>query len=188
MPRKSNRQKIEDFLDEQDEGFQWYFLVLPELLEKISSRNPALAYTFQQLEAGQRIALYALLMREYRTNSDMAWDAVDQMKIDRAEYPKHFHRISGKSLSKRSRQLIAPAEKVRDAIMHGRYETSAEIEKAILRCLQYAKLLNDEFEAKVGFRPFGKLQGVTSKKGKPQLDERISTAVLRGLGFEVAID
>jgi len=183
MARRSNRKKIEDFIAAQDEGFRWYFDLLPELLEKIGNRKPALAYVFQQLEAGQRVALYALLMREYRTNSRMAWEAVDRIDITRSEYPKLFERITGKSLKNKVREKIAPAEKVRDAIMHGRDETSAEIENAILVCLEYAKLLNDEFDAKAGFKPFGKLRGVTGRKGKPQLEARISAAVIRGLGL-----
>jgi hypothetical protein len=183
MVRQSNRKKIENFIAAQDDGFRWYFDLLPELLDKITNRKPALAYVFQQLEAGQRVALYALLMREYRTNSRLAWAAVDGININRSDYPKLFERITGKSLKNKLRDQIAPAEKVRDAIMHGRDETSAEIETAILGCLKYAKLLNDEFQIKAGFKPFGKLRGVTGKKGKPQLDERISEAVIKGLGF-----
>jgi hypothetical protein len=183
MARQSNKTKIASFLADQDEGFRWYFDLLPELLDKISNPKPALAYVFQQLEAGQRVAIYALLMREYRTDSRMAWAAVDDLDITRSEYPKLFERIAGKTLKSKVRDQIAPAEKVRDAIMHGRDETSAEIENAILVCLKYARLLNDEFEAKAGFKPFGKLRGVTSKKGKPQLNQRISEAVIKGLGL-----
>ena len=183
MARQSNRVKITKNLAEQDDGVQWYFDLLPELLDKISSSSPALAYCFQQIEAAQRVGIYALLMREYRTDSEMTWSAVDRLDITRSNFPALFERIVGKSLDKRGRAIIEPAEHVRDAITHGRDKSDAEIHAAILKCLEYVEFLNDEFGKKAGFRPVGKLRGVTSKKGRAQLDKKISRAVLQGLGL-----
>lgn len=181
MARKSARDKIDTNLAKQDDGLKWYFSVLPEVLDGVSTASPALAYSFQLIESGQRMGLYALIMREYRTDSELTWKAVDRIDITRRNFPLLFQKISGKTLSKTGRQLIAPAESVRDAIMHGREKTEAEIQEAILKCLEYAEYLNAEFFAKAGFRPFGKLQGVTSKKGIPQLPRKISQLVLDGL-------
>jgi hypothetical protein len=183
MARSSARQKIDKNLLAQDAGVRWYFGLLPELLDKISSCSPALAYCFQQIEAAQRVGLYALLMREYRTDSALTWKAVDQIDITRVNFPEFFERILGSKLDSRGRQIIVPAEAVRDAITHGRQKSSAEIHDAILKCLEYVEFLNDEFFCKAGFRPVGPLRGVTSKKGKPQLDKKITRAVLGGLGF-----
>jgi hypothetical protein len=181
MARKSAREKIAENLKAQDEGLKWYFSILPELLDKVSTASPALAYSFHLIESAQRMALYALIMREYRTDSELTWSAVDRIDITRKNFPILFQKISGKNLSKSGRSIIEPAEKVRDAIMHGRGKTEAELQEAILRCLEYAEFLNGEFFSKVGFRPFGKLQGVTSKKGVPQLPKKISRLVLDGL-------
>lgn len=181
MAKKSARERIDANLAGQDDGLKWYFSILPEVLDGVSTASPALAYCFHLIESGQRMALYALIMREFRTNSRLTWKAVDRIDITRTNFPILFAKISGKNLSKSGRELIKPAEGVRDAIMHGRQKSEAQILNAILNCLEYAQFLNSEFSEKVGFRPFGKLQGVTSKKGAPQLPENISRLVLDGL-------
>lgn len=186
MAKISERKKIDDYLSAQDQGLRDYFQVLPELLDKVSSSEPALAYCFQRIEMAQRVGLYVLLMREYRTNSALAWAAVDRVNITRTSFPDLFKTISGKQLPANFRDMILPAEKVRDAIMHGRKETKAQINQAILQCLKYAVALNEQFQEKCAFKPFGPLRGVTSKKGSPQLSEKISHAVLAGLKISSA--
>lgn len=185
MAKISERQKIADFLVELDQSAREYFRLLPELLDNVSSSEPALAYCFQRIEMAQRVGLYALLMREYRTNSEMAWEAIDDLQIDRNSFADHFRRISGKQLPESLRAKIKPAEEVRDRIMHGRSESRAAIHRAILICLQYADLLNKQFHKKVGFKPFGQLRGVTSNRAKPQLDRKITLAVLAGLKLPI---
>ena len=184
MAKKSARQKIEDNLAAQHDGVKWYFSLLPEVLDNVSTASPALSYCFQLIESAQRVGLYALIMREYRTDSELTWDAVDRLDITRKNYPLFFKNISGKALDNSGRSIIEPAEKVRDAITHGRSKSEAEMHAAILRCLEYAEFLNDQFQAKAGFRPVGPLRGVTSKKGAPQLSKKISRAILRGLEIE----
>lgn len=185
MSRLSIRKKITLNLAQQDDGVRWYFDLLPELLDNISSCKPALAYCFQQIEAAQRAGLYALLMREYRTDSELTWKAVDRLDITRKNLSEFFERISGKQLDARGRTIIAAAESTRDAITHGREKSDAQIMTAIESCLEYAKFLNQEFDEKVGFRPVRQLRGVTSKRGVGQLDKKISKAVLTGLHFPV---
>lgn len=124
-------------------------------------------------------------MREFRTDSGLAWDAVDRMDITRANFPVFYRSIIGKKLPEALQTTIEPAEKVRDDITHGRSKTSAEIHRAILKCLEYAEALNSVFHKHAQFRPIGPLRGVTGKRGKPQLDRKISRAVLKGLGFPV---
>ena len=174
MVQISTADKIKKNFDAQEQGFQKYFVLLKELLEKISSPEPALAYCFQRIEFAQRNGLYALLMREYRTDSDLSWQVVDRLDVTR---------ISGKRLPSNLKLIIQPAESVRDDITHGRTKSKAEINKAILNCIEYAEALNAAFNNQVGFKPIGDLRGVTSKRGKPQLDKKISRVVLKGLGF-----
>ena len=183
MAKKSNRAKIDENLESQDDGVRWYFGYLPEVLDNVSTASPALAYCFQLIESAQRTGLYALIMREYRTDSALTWSAVDRLDITRKSFPELFNAITGKSLGIAGRDIIAPAEAVRDAIMHGRTKSEAELHKAILNCLEYVEFINDEFEAKAGFRPVGPLRGVTSKKGAPQLPKKVSRVVLHGLGL-----
>lgn len=185
MARLSARDQIERNLNEQDDCVRWYFDLLPELLDNISSSKPALAYCFQQIESARRVGLYVLLMREYRTDSALAWQAVDKIDLTRSNYPEFFERILAKKLGAQGRNIIEPAEIVRDAITHGRNKSAAEIHKAILNCLEYAKFLNEEFFEKAGFRPVGPLRGVTGRRGKPQLEKKITRVVLIGLGFRM---
>ncbi len=185
MPKISSREKITNYLDGQSDGVKWYFTLLPELLDNISTPEPALYYCFQRIESAQRVGLYCLLMRAYRTDSKLAWGAVDRLDITRRNFLDFYEAVAGHKLPPTLRATIEPAEKVRDRIIHGRQESKASVHNAILSCLKFADTLNDAFFVGVGFRPIGPLKGVTGMKGKPQLDQKISRAVLRGLGFPV---
>lgn len=181
MGKKSIRTQIAENLASQDDGIKWYFSLLPEVLDNVSTPSPALSYCFQLIEAAQRVGLYALIMREYRTDSELTWRAIDTIDITRKNFPILFSNISGKKLDGSGRLIIEPAEKVRDAITHGRHKSEVEIQRAILACLQYATFLNGEFYTKVGFKPFGPLRGVTGKKGAPTLPKKVTRLVLIGL-------
>jgi hypothetical protein len=183
MPRVSIRRQIADKLETLEAGLRGYFAILEELLDNVSSSEPALAYRFQSIESAQRMSLYVLLMREYGTNSEMTWKAVDSIDITRKSYPEKFKAILDKDLDDQCRTIIAPAERIRDAIMHGRSQSKAKIQSAILCCLNYAEFVNLEFYRKAGFKPYGPLTGFTSKRGRPQLSKKVSAAVLRGLAF-----
>lgn len=184
MAKKSSKEKAVIAFNALDEKAQQYFDVLPELINNVSRPEPALAYSFQKVEMAQRNALYVLLMREYRTNGGLAQLAVDNIDITRSNFPDLYKSISGKSLNKDLREIIKPAEEIRDKITHGRKCRSSDVFKAITQCLEYAHAMNDEFSKSVGFRPFGPQTGVTGMKGKPQHDKKITRAILRGLGFQ----
>jgi hypothetical protein len=185
VPNVSTKAQVKANLAAQSEGVRGYFRLLEELLDNVSSPEPALAYCFQRIETAQRVGVYALLMREYRTNSDLAWRAVDRLDLTRSNFPTFYRAILGKNLPDALRTVIQPAEDVRDDITHGRWKSKAEVQRAILGCLKYAEQLNQAFQTDAGFCPVGPLRGVTSKKGKPQLEKKISRAVLKGLGFPV---
>jgi hypothetical protein len=183
MPRVSSKAKVKSQLALQEAGVRWYFQLLDELLDNISKPEPALAYCFQRIEMAQRMGLYALLMRNYRTNSGLAWKAVDMIDITRSNFPDLYKNLTGKALASELRDLIQSAETVRDNITHGRVQSSAKVHNAILSCLDYASALNAQFHSDAGFKPIGPLSGTTGARGKPQLDKKISRAVLLGLGF-----
>lgn len=182
MVKISSKEQVLIKYNALDNGMKQYFSLLPELVKNISKAEPALAYCFQRIEMAQRIGLYVLLMRIYRTNSELAWSAVDKIDITRSGYPKLYLSITGNEFQNDLRDKIRPAELVRDRITHGRSQSSAQVNKAIVNCLEYAQDLNAKFQADSGFKPIGPLRGVTGKRGKPQLDKKISAAVLKGLG------
>ena len=183
MARVSSKDQIKASFAKQEQGLRDYFPLMIELIDNISSPEPALAYCFQRIEMAQRGGLYALLMREYRTDSALAWGSVDRLDLTRSNFPSFYRSITGKKLPATLHDVIAPAEKVRDDITHGRQKTGAEIHGAILKCLDYAKALNDAFHKHAGFRPVGPLRGVTSKRGKPLLEKKLTRLVLKGLDF-----
>ena len=79
---------------------------------------------------------------------------------------------------------LREAENTRDAIMHGKTTTDDKIRNAIARVLEYAEEVNKQLEEKHTLKPFGKLQGVTSKTKK--LDKRTTRYLLKGMGFTIA--
>jgi hypothetical protein len=182
MPKPSLAARNLSKLRHASDGVQYYFWMLPELLENVSSPGPALAYCFQNIEYAQRRALYALLMRRFRTDSDVTWEAIDSLDITRSNFPDFYQSFSGKKFPKGLRDLMTPAETVRDNITHGRDASVTDVHRAIGICLDYAEQVNERMWLDVGFRPFGRLQGVTSSK-RPQLNTEISHLVLKGLGL-----
>lgn len=186
MAKISTAEKVKLALANSDQKVRGYFPLLSELVENISSPEPALAYCFQRIEMAQRVSIYVLLMREYRTNSELAWKVVDKIDMTRSGFPEMYKEISGKTLPNHLRDLIKPAEKIRDDITHGRSKTAAQINSAICCCLVYANDMNTEFSENVGFSPFGDLRGVTSNKSRPQLEKRLTRLVLKGLGFDLS--
>ncbi|MFN4039717.1 MAG: hypothetical protein ACK4IB_10300 [Erythrobacter sp.] len=183
MPKKSFKSQALASFSKLDEKAQLYFDVLPELINNVTRPEPALAYSFQKIEMAQRNALYVLLMREYRTNGDLAQHAVNKIDITRSNFPQLYKSISGKNLNKELREIIKPAEAIRDRITHGRKCQSSDVFKAIKLCLDYAYSMNEEFSKSVGFKPFGPQTGATGMKGKPQHDKKVTKAILQGLGF-----
>jgi hypothetical protein len=182
MPKPSEKQKILSQYEKSDEGVKYYFDMLPDILAGIQSPEPALAYCFQRIEAGQRICLYAILMRKHRTDSAITWNIIDDLDITRKNYTEIYDRIVGKSLDQSVIYILKDAVSVRDKITHGKDASRISVLKAVGVCLEYANAFNKAVHADVGFRPFGRLQGVTSSK-RPQLDKNISHLVLKGLGL-----
>ena len=185
MPRMSKAEGIVEKLKACDEGTRYYFWMLEELIRKVSRPEPALAYCFQRIESAQRVALYALLMRKYRTDSQLAWEAIDRLDITRTNFPAFYHVLSGRKFPKELRDILSPAEAVRDRITHGKVSKTGTVLTAIGTCLDYAEALNAKVWTDAGFRPFGQLRGVTSSS-RPQLEKEISRLVIRGLGLENA--
>lgn len=182
MPKLSQVQRAISRHNRCSVGLKNYFGMLDELLSKVSLPYPALAYCFQRIESAQRITLYALLMRKYRTNSDLAWNAIDRLDLTRSNYPDFYHALSGKRLDPKLREILKPAELARDKITHGKICKPSQVLEAIILCLDYAEAFDGAVYVQAGFRPFGPLRGVTSSK-RPQLEREISRLVIKGLGL-----
>jgi hypothetical protein len=182
MPKPSNKQRVINCFDSQDEGIRYFFDQLPDIINHVYSPEPALAYCFQRMESGQRVALYVLLMRKFRTDATVAWAVVDGMDITRKSFPEHYETLAGTAIGGGVTGLLTEAVKVRDRITHGKQAQTSDVLGAVIACLGYAAALNKQVRSDAGFAPFGRLQGVTSSR-RPQLDKDISRLVIKGLGL-----
>lgn len=182
MPKPSNKQRVLNCFDTHDDGMRYFFDQLPDIINHVYSPEPALAYCFQRIESGQRVALYALLMRRFRTDATVAWSVIDGMDITRKSFPEHYETLAGAAISTNVASLLRDAVKVRDRITHGKQAQASEVLGAVISCLEYAAALNRQVRAHAGFAPFGRLQGVTSSR-RPQLEKDISRLVIKGLGL-----
>lgn len=171
-------------LSQIDADLIFHFDHLPNIVEKLGELpDVALAYCFSKLEFGHRRILYAGLMRKYRLDSEKSWEAVIGHDIKRNDYPEIYCRIFGNEITDATLAIIKPAEKIRDRMIHGKQPSTKQIWGAVLLCLDYAAAFNLETKASQGFAGFGRMQGITGKKGKPPLPKDVSYLALKGLGF-----
>jgi hypothetical protein len=174
---------VKSCFNAQTEGVQYYFGELLHIVDNVKSPEPALAYCFQRVEAAQRTALYALLMRKYRTDATVTWGIIDSLDITRKSFPVHYSQLTGHQIQDPVTAHLTQATAIRDRIMHGKKAAASDVLSAVISCLSYATALNAQVQADAGFAPFGKLRGVTSSR-KPKLEKDISRLVLKGLGFK----
>lgn len=182
MARISKKTKLIEQLGGCDAGVQYYFDLLEEILNHVSSPEPALAYCFQRIESAQRVSLYVLLMRIYRTDLQLTWKLIDDLDLTRKNFPQFYCEITGKTFDPALTESLKGAMKVRDRITHGKSANRTAVLDAIGDCIRYASALNAKIKADAGFAPFGSLKGVTSSK-RPQLSKDISRLLIKGLGL-----
>jgi hypothetical protein len=156
------------------------------LVESDFSLEVLLAYTFLRLEQGQHMALYCGARKLHKTDGELTWRAIDSQHMIREGFHKYFETIYGAALPQDVRDIITPAEKIRDRVMHGKGLDPAELREAISRTLQYADHINRFLDQRnVGFRPFcGDLRGFVGRL--ESMDKATSRWVLKGMGFQIA--
>jgi hypothetical protein len=156
------------------------------LIDSSFSLEVVLAYTFLRLEQGQHMALYCGARRQHKTDGELTWRAIDSQHMIRDGFHRFFETIFGAPLTQDVRDIISPAEKIRDRLMHGKGLNDAELREAISRTLHYADHINRFLDARgVGFRPFcGDLRGFVGRL--EAMDTATSRWILKGMGFQIA--
>ena len=139
-----------------------YFEHVPKLLDDFPM-DVCLAYVFSRLELGQNMALYCGAVRIYKTDAELTRQAVGIHHMTRKEFVELYNTVFGFDLPKTAHSDLREAENTRDAIMHGKTTTDDKIRNAIARVLEYAEEVKKQLEEKHKLKPFGNLQGVTSK-------------------------
>jgi hypothetical protein len=71
-------------------------------------------------------------------------------------------------------------------MIHGKVPSTKETWGAVLRCIEYAVAVNAHLKEREGFSGYGRMQGITGKKGSPTLPKPVSKLALKGIGFKKA--
>jgi len=180
-----SRPGLRNLFDGYDDNIRNYFSEFRTLVDSQFSLEVLLAYSFFRLEQGQRIALYCGARRLHKTDSDLTWRAIDGQHMIREVVQKFFQTIFGEALPRDTQEIIEPAEKIRDRLMHGRGLDESEVREAVSRVLYYAQQMNEFIQARAGFRPFvGDLRGFVGRLEAQ--DAATSRWILKGMGFNLA--
>jgi len=181
-----SRPGLRNLFDGFDENIRAYFSEFRGLVDSAFSLDVVLAYVFFRLEQGQRMTLYCGARKLHKTDSELTWNAIDTQHLTREAFQKCFESVYGVPIPPALLDIIVPAEKIRDRLMHGRDLDDAGLREAISRVLYFADGINQFLEAqKVGFRPFvGDLRGFVGRLDS--LEKPTSRLILKGMGFQIA--
>jgi len=163
---------------------QEYFKHLPKLVAEFPL-DVCLSYLFARMEQGQNVALYCGIVKVHKANATLAWQAIQSLHITRGEFRRKFTAIFGADPAKAAQKDLEVAEKVRDAVMHGKSVTEAQKRNAIAAVLWYAEEINKQLGSVAGFKPFrASLKGF---KGRARsLDKSATRWMLKGMGFDIS--
>lgn len=182
----ATRPGLRNLFDLLDADVRAFFDEFRALVESNFSMQVVLAYVFLRLEQGQHMALYCGARKLHKTDGALTWRALDAQHMIREGFHKYFEIIYGAALPQEVRDIITPAERIRDRLMHGKELDSAELREAISRTLQYTDHINRFLDGRnVGFRPFcGDLRGFVGRLDS--MDMATSRWILKGMGFPIA--
>lgn len=182
----ASRPGLRNLFDHLDNDVKAFFNEFRALVESDFSLEVVLAYVFLRLEQGQHMALYCGARKLHKTDGELTWTAIDSQYMIREGFHKYFDVIYGAALPQEVRDIITPAERIRDRLMHGKGLDAGEVREAISRTLQYTDQINRFLDGRnVGFRPFcGDLRGFVGRL--ESIDKATSRWVLKGMGFQIA--
>jgi len=165
------------------EDVQQYFPHLSALLAEFPL-DVCLSYVFARMELGQNMALYCGLRKIHKAESGLAHKAIDAFHITREGFREKFKIVFGVYPAKGAQADLDTASEVRDAVMHGKGATKAQMRNAIAAVLWYAEEMNEQVRKKAGFMPYCQdLRGFTGRG--EALDKATTRWMLKGMGFEL---
>lgn len=164
-------------------NIQSYYNALPKLIDSGFEYEIAIAYLFIRLEQAYHRILYGGAIKLHRAEVNVARGAIETWHITRPDFLAKFQNIFGKPIAHSLRIKAEEAEKVRDAIIHGKAITEDSKRKAIVEILGYSEELDRFVYQMAGFEPFGSMQGF--KGAAEPLDASTTRWILKGMGFPV---
>ena len=163
-----------------------YYSEFNNIIDSTLSLHVLLAYMFFRLEQGQLLTLYLGSRKLQKTDSELTWKALDSQQIKRESFLTYFETIYSFPIPQHVREIIVPAERIRDRLMHGKDVTDANLREAITRPLYYSLEMNNLAAQKMnGLRPFvPDLRGAVGRLDS--LDKSTSRWILKGMGFQLS--
>ena len=181
MPEIAGIPGLKNFYKARPQEVQIHFEYVPRLLNDFPM-EVCLAYVFSRLEYGQNMALYYGTVKLYNVDSQIAKEIVGAQHLTRDKFVQFYREIFKIRVPEKALSHLKEAEKVRDAIMHGKKASQKELRNAIAHVLEYAEIVNEQLCEKCALKPFGYLKGVLGGL-KNYLDKPTSRYVLKGIGF-----
>lgn len=168
------------------EEIRKYFNYLPLLLNQSEILYEViLAYLFLKIEQAQNRCLYGGIVKIHHANANFVGKIIDKQHLTRDGFQTLYKNVMGHPFPHKALEQIQNAERIRDKVIHGKDVSDDKLRIAIIACLKYAELVNDEMSSNrgAGFKPFGDMRGF---KGRGEsLDVRTTKWLMRGLGFAV---
>ncbi len=147
-----------------------------------------IAYLYIKIESAQREILYGAAITRHRTDKDETRYITENFYMTREIFYTAYNKVMGNHVNKEAKQFIVKANKVRNAIMHGRYKTLTEHEKreAIIAIFNYSKSLSEQVKIKIKdkFEPFGKLKEPNDVKNPLNRQDTIEKLERLGIKLE----
>jgi hypothetical protein len=167
-----------------DDDLEHTFEHIEDIVTKLEGvPQIALAYCFSQIENGHRRLLYAGIVRKYRLHPEMTWKFVLEHDITRKGFSELYKAVFKHEYPAKISEKLKSAEKIRDRMIHGKSPSTKEIWGSVINCFEYCEELNVHLREKEKFPGFGKMQGITGRRGNPTLGEPVSHLALVGLGL-----
>ena len=162
---------------------QDYFEHVPALVQSFPY-EVCIAYMFSRVERAQNMTLYCGVVKLHAAHTSVAQSVIQKQHITRDSFLDLFATVLGKPITPAIKAHLKFAEKTRDQVVHGKNVPDADLRKAIVEIIDYAKSFNTFVDGIAGFKPFGDLRGF---KGRATpLEKKTTRWLLKGLGFTVS--
>ncbi|MDA0963175.1 MAG: hypothetical protein O2898_09690 [Proteobacteria bacterium] len=179
VPRKNTLEaKFKDLDNEIRASLQHY----PKLLNDFPC-DVLIAYLFSRIELAQNNAIYCGIVKIHKLNAKFARIAVANWHITRDGFRSNYGIVFDRNFPEDVTSRLSHAEKIRDAIVHGKAPKEGAMRQSVFDVLEYSVGLSKTVSEHGGFTPFGSLKGFKGRAKSHDLGT--SRWILKGMGFNV---
>ena len=161
-----------------------FFKHISDILDKKLPLEVCLAYAFFRLERGQNMAIYCGAVKLHNVAPDLAKDAIEVHRMGRKDFCKIYYQVFNLEIPQNAFGGLHTAQQTRNAIMHGKKASPADIRNSIAFVLEYAEEVNRQLKKECGLKPFSDLRGFSG--GAQKLDTETSRRILKNMGLNLS--